>query len=261
MIQAAARGGDIGEIAGLMETLNKAAERLAASYQTIASLQREIAEKDRRLARKTRLEDLGRMTAGLAHEIRNPLAGIQLYASMLRRDLEGDPPKARVLDRVLSAVSGLERLVEDMLAYGRDLDPRRAPSPLGPLVEEALGLARAALEEKSIRVELDIDGACAEVDAEMMRRVFLNIILNAAQAMDHGGTLTIRGRGGSVSFTDTGPGIPQEVMGRLFAPFVTTKARGTGLGLALAQKVVEAHGGSIEARNNPEGGAVFTVRL
>jgi len=261
VIPTATRTGDIGEIARLMETFNQATEKLARSYQTIAGLQRAIAEKDRQLSRKTRLEDLGRMTAGLAHEIRNPLAGIQLYAAMLRRDVEGDAPKTRVLDRILSAVSGLERMVEDMLAYGRDLEPQRATRPLGPLVEEALDLARAALEEKAIRVERDLDGAAAEADGEMVRRVFLNVILNAAQAMDPGGTLSIRGRGRSVSFRDTGPGIPAGVLEKLFTPFVTSKAKGTGLGLALAQKIVEAHGGTIEARNNPDRGATFTVRL
>ena len=257
----AARAGDIGEIARLMETFNQATEKLARSYQTIAGLQREIAEKDRQLSRKTRLEALGRMTAGLAHEIRNPLAGIRLYASMLRRDLEGDPSRAQTVDRILAAVSGLGRLVEDMLAYGRDLAPRRVPAPLGPLVDEAVDLARAALEEKAIRVERDLDGAAAEVDREMMRRVFLNVVLNAAQAMEAGGTLSVRGRDRSVSFTDTGPGISPGILEKLFAPFVTSKAKGTGLGLALAQKIVEAHGGTIEARNNPEGGATFTVRL
>jgi len=258
---AAPPGGDLGEIARLMETFNQATERLARSYQTIAALQREIAEKDRQLSRKTRLEDLGRMTAGLAHEIRNPLAGIQLYASLLRRDLEGDASKVRMLDRLLAAVTGLERMVEDMLAYGRDLEPRRTLQRLGPLVEEALDLARAALEEKAIRVEPDLDGACAEVDGGMIRRVFLNVILNAAQAMGPGGTLWIRGRGRSVSFRDTGPGIPPEILDRLFTPFVTGKAKGTGLGLALARKIVEAHGGTIEAWNNPEGGATFEIRL
>jgi signal transduction histidine kinase len=261
VIPTATRTGDIGEIARLMETFNQATEKLARSYQTIVGLQREIAEKDRRLAHKTRLEDLGRMTAGLAHEIRNPLAGIRLYGSMLRRDLEGDPPKARTLDRVLSAVSGLERTVEDMLAYGRDLEPHRVPAPLGSLAEEALDLARAALEEKSIRVEKDLDGAAAEVDPEMLRRVFLNVVLNAAQAMGPGGTLEVRGRGRSVSFRDTGPGIAPEVLEKLFTPFVTSKAKGTGLGLALAHKIVEAHGGTIEARNNPDRGATFTIRL
>ena len=257
-----AHGNDIGEIAGLMEILNRSTEKLGRSFQTIGVLQEEIAEKDRQIARKTRLEMLGRMAAGLAHEIRNPLGGIQLYASMLRRDLDTEPDKTRTIDRILSAVAGLETLVGDMLMYGRDLEPRRAPTALEPVVTGALDLARATLGEQDVTVESRLDGeATLEMDVEMMRRVFLNLILNAAQAMERGGTLTVTVEGRSVSFADTGAGIPAEVMDKLFAPFVTTKAKGTGLGLAIAQKIVEAHGGQIEAKNVPGGGAVFTVTL
>jgi signal transduction histidine kinase len=256
-----ARTGDLGELTRLMDTFNQATEKLADSYAQIGRLQKEIAEKDRQLSRKTRLEMLGRMAAQLAHEIRNPLAGIQLYASLLRRDLAADGEKVRTLDRILSAVSGLEALVDDMLTFGRDLEPRRSFRSFGPLAEEALELARGPLAEKRIEVTLDLDGAAADVDGDMVRRVFLNLILNAAQAMEPGGSLTIRARGRSISFSDTGPGIPAEILEKLFTPFVTSKAKGTGLGLAIAQKIVEAHGGAIEAKNSPEGGAVFTVRL
>lgn len=257
----AVREGDLGEIARLMETFNQATEKLGQSYRTIGELQRELAEKERELARKSRLEMLGRMAASLAHEIRNPLAGILLYATMLRRDLETDAIKVRTLDRILTAVSGLDHLVEDMLTYGRDLEPRKAKRALGTLVREALEQAGPALSEKRIRVIDWINGASADVDAEMMRRVFLNLVLNAAQAMDPGGTLTIQATANWIAFSDTGCGIPPEVMDKLFTPFVTSKAKGTGLGLAIAQKIVEAHGGTIEAKNNAGGGASFTIKL
>jgi two-component system, sporulation sensor kinase E len=253
--------GEIGELARLMQTFNQATEKLAQSYQRIGELQRQVAEKDRQLSRKTRLEMLGRMAAALAHEIRNPLGGIQLYASMLRRDLDSDAEKVRTLDRILSAVAGLEKLVEDMLTYGRDLEPRKTVQPLATIVEAALDLARAAIGEKGIAVLRDLDGASAAVDGEMMSRVFLNVILNAVQAMEPGGTLRVATRGTTASFEDTGPGIPADMMDKLFTPFVTSKAKGTGLGLAIAQKIVEAHGGAIEARNNPGRGATFTVRV
>ncbi len=253
--------GEIGELARLMHTLSQATEKIGQSYQRIAELQKQIAEKDRQLSRKTRLEMLGRMAAGLAHEIRNPLGGIQLYASMLRRDLEADPEKARTLDRILGAVGGLEMLVEEMLTYGRDLEPRRVLQPVAPLVEGALDLALGLLDERRVAVKRELDGASWEVDAEMMQRVFLNLVRNAAQAMEPGGTLAVTARGSAVSFSDTGPGIPPEVLDKLFTPFLTSKAKGTGLGLAIAQKIVEAHGGTIEARNDPGGGATFTVKL
>lgn len=254
-------GGDLSEIARLMEVFNQATEKLSRSYAHIADLQKEVAEKDRELHRKTRLETLGRMAANLAHEIRNPLGGIQLYASMLRRDLAGDPPKVQTVDRILTAVAGLNSLVEDMLAFGRDQEPQRRPTRLANLVESALDLAGTSLEKNGVEVEQGINGDRVTVDPEMIRRVFLNIVLNAAQAMESGGRLRIEGDAAEIRFTDTGPGIPPEILEKLFTPFVTGKAKGTGLGLAIARKIVEAHGGTIGAFNNPEGGATFVVKL
>jgi signal transduction histidine kinase len=252
---------DIGELARLMETFNQATERLGQSYQKIGELQKEIAEKDRQLARKTRLEMLGRMAANLAHEIRNPLGGIQLYAAMLRRDLEKDADKVRVLDRILGAIGGLDSLVEDMLAFGRDVEPRKRRQPFAPLVEEALDLLRGPIGEKGVQVDLRADGAEAEMDGDMMRRVFLNIAGNAVQAVGPGGRLSIEAAGRAVRFADDGPGIPPEILEKLFTPFLTGRAKGTGLGLAIAHKIVEAHGGTIEAKNGPAGGATFTITL
>ena len=252
---------EFGELARLMETFNQATERLGQSYRTIGELQKAIAEKDRQLARKTRLEMLGRMAANLAHEIRNPLGGIQLYASMLRRDLAADADKVRTLDRILGAIGGLESLVGDMLAFGREIEPVKRLQPLGPLVEQALDLARAAVEEKRMRVEVRVEGAEAEVDGEMMQRVFLNIIANAAQAVEPGGRLSVAAAERTITFADDGPGIPASILEKMFTPFLTSKTKGTGLGLAIAHKIVEAHGGAIEAKNGPAGGATFTIRL
>jgi two-component system, sporulation sensor kinase E len=252
---------DLGELTRLMETFNQATERLGQSYRTIGELQKAIAEKDRLLARKTRLELLGRMAANLAHEIRNPLGGIQLYASMLKRDLEKDADKVRVLDRILGAITGLDALVEDMLAFGRDVEPRRQLQPFAPLVEQALGLLRGPLEEKRVRVDVRADGASAEMDGEMIQRVFLNIVSNAVQAVGVGGRLTVSAEGRTISFADDGPGIAPEILDKMFTPFLTSKTKGTGLGLAIAHKIVEAHGGTLEAKNGPAGGATFTITL
>jgi two-component system, sporulation sensor kinase E len=252
---------DLGELTRLMETFNQATERLGQSYRTIGELQKAIAEKDRLLARKTRLELLGRMAANLAHEIRNPLGGIQLYASMLKRDLEKDADKVRVLDRILGAITGLDALVEDMLAFGRDVEPRRQLQPFAPLVEQALGLLRGPLEEKRVRVDVRADGASAEMDGEMIQRVFLNIVSNAVQAVGVGGRLTVSAEGRTISFADDGPGIAPEILEKMFTPFLTSKTKGTGLGLAIAHKIVEAHGGTLEAKNGPAGGATFTITL
>ena len=254
-------GDELSEIARLMDEFKAATAKLARSYDEIGVLQRELAEKDRQLSRKTRLEMLGRMASNLAHEIRNPLGGIQLYASMLHRDLQGDASKARTVERILAAVAGLNKLVEDMLAFGQDVTPRPMPTKLARLVDGALELARTSLEEGRVELDRRIKDEMVSVDPEMLQRVFLNLILNAAQAMPAGGTLRIEGDAASIRFQDEGPGISPEILERLFTPFLTTKAKGTGLGLAIAQRIVEAHGGTIEAFNLPEGGAVFQVNL
>lgn len=252
---------ELGELTRLMQTFNQATDRLGQSYLKIGELQREIAEKDRQIARKTRLEMLGRMAANLAHEIRNPLGGIQLYASLLRRDLAADAAKVATLDRILAAISGLDTLVDDMLTYGRELEPQKKLQPIGPILELALDLSRAALQAKEIRLETRLGDVRAEVDGDMIGRVFLNILRNAVEAMGPRGRLVIEACGRTVEFSDDGPGIAPDILERIFTPFLTTKTKGTGLGLAIAHKIVEAHGGQIEASNGPSGGARFTVRL
>ena len=250
---------DLGELSRMMEMLTQATDRLGGSYEMIAKLQQEIAEKDRLLAKKTRLEMLGRMAAGLAHEIRNPLGGIALYTKMLRRDLSGQPEKVENLDKILGAVTNLDRLVEDMLTFGGNLQPQKVPQGVRRVVGDALTLARL----DGIEVRCDDLDAEPPMDAGMMQRVFLNLILNAAQAMEKGGVLDILGeRDGDtvrILFRDSGPGIPDPE--RIFTPFYTTKAKGTGLGLAIAKKIVEAHDGKLDAFNHDGGGATFRIQL
>ncbi len=254
-------GGDISEIRRLMDEFNRATQKLSGSYNQIRDLQIELAEKDRKLSQKTRLEMLGYMAANLAHEIRNPLGGIQLYASMLARDLQGDDQKVQTVERILKAVSGLDNLVEDMLTFGNDVEPRRVPSRMTQMIDGAIELAETAILEKKIEVKREFKEEEVSVDPGMMQRAFLNLILNSIQAMQHGGTLTLEGDAAELRFRDTGPGIPVDMIEKLFTPFVTSKTKGTGLGLAIARKNVELHGGTIEAANLPEGGAVFVIRL
>ena len=242
------------ELARLMGVLDQATGRLGESYTRIASLQAELAQKERALAHRSRLEMLGRMAATLAHEIRNPLGGIGLYAAMMKRD---HPGARETCDRILAAVADLNRLVEDMLTYGRDAEPLKLPHALGAIADEAIALAGI---EGRIRVVRRYAEGTSLVDADMMRRAFLNLVINAGQAMD-GGTLVVEAGPSRIAFRDTGPGIAADVRPGLFTPFVTTRAQGTGLGLAIARKIVEAHGGTITAANVRPHGAEFVIQL
>ncbi len=257
------------EIAALIRQFNETTARLEQAHEALRArvqeLTRELEEKNRELARKERLAVIGEMSACLAHEIRNPLGAIELYAGLLSRQLGG--PQKELSDKVMLAVRSLNDLVGGILTFTAQLHPERRAASIQALLEEAIALAARSIEERQVRVVRNFapeaDGV--SVDAEMMRRVFVNLVQNGAQAMEAGGVLSVRtrreGANVRVEVADTGHGIPEEILRKLFSPFFTTRSKGTGLGLAIALRIVEAHGGNIEARNNPGGGATFVVTI
>lgn len=262
---------DLKTIAELMTHFNEVTDRLQVSHeklqQRIQELQKELEDKNRLLKMKNRLEILGEMAACLAHEIRNPLGGIGLFTDLLRKKCESEDEKLALILKISSGVQILNKLVEDMLSFTTTVEPHREKKVLETLIDEALVFSEEALRQNSVTIRRAYPSELTSFgfDPSMLRRVFLNIILNAAQAMKKGGELVItsqrNGKGVQVSFSDTGPGLSPEMMGKLFTPFYTSKTGGTGLGLTMARKLVEVHGGTIEAVNHPKGGAVFTVHL
>jgi len=280
------------EIAALAEAFGlftAQTERLQKSHEVlrgrVAELTDELAQKNRELSEKIeeverlraleekmhrskRLAALGEMAAGVAHEIRNPLGGIELYAGLLARALEGNEKDKSLAEKIISGTRHLDRIVEGMLAFTREMEIERAPVDLTEVVRQALELAAGAVEASGVEVVFDGEAeAAASGDAELLRRVFLNIVTNACQAMHAGGRLTISCRADEATgaaaceFSDTGPGVPAEALDCIFNPFFTARDGGTGLGLAISHRIVEAHGGEITAANAAGGGAVFTVRL
>jgi signal transduction histidine kinase len=253
-----------------MESFNQSFEKLQHSYRLLEDraqgLQRELEEKNRLLDQKTRLELLGQVSASLAHEIRNPLGGLSLYAEQLGRELEGQPDQREVVGKIIRCADALNALVSDILTFAGNVDPRPSEHRLEPVVEEALELAQDRVRRHGVAVERRFGpgGVAARFDRGMIQRALLNLILNGIEAMERGGTLTLCTRGAAdraeVEVADTGPGISREILPHLFTPFRTGKARGVGLGLAIARKMVEACGGSIKAANGARG-ACFTVTL
>lgn len=217
------------------------------------------------------LAALGRLATQVAHELRNPLAGILLYARHLEHRLAraGDADGAETARKIGAAVERLGAVVGEITAFGRPTELNRERTALAPLLDECLTFARARCASEGIDVRQGWDPACPEVlaDARELRKAFLNLILNGLEALDGRGTLTLAtahdaGEGAvTVTVEDTGPGMTEETRARVFDMFFTTKPQGTGLGMAIARSVVSRHGGTLVIESAPGRGTRVAVRL
>jgi len=259
----------VSAIAGVTEVALENAQLQAESRAHLAALR----ETQQRLVERERLAALGEVAAVVAHEVRNPLAVIFNAVGSLRRHVGPAPEASRLLDMVREEAGRLNQIVSDLLDFARPVALQRRPTALGPVVEgaveAAVARAEAAHHVGAVAVTVDAPAAVppASVDARLVRQALLNLCLNALEAMPDGGALTVtlrdvpeRGRV-AVEVRDTGPGVPEAARERLFQPFFTTRSMGTGLGLAVVKRVVDAHGGEVTVRDALGGGAVFTVEL
>lgn len=232
----------------------------------VARLTDELEKKNRELARKNRLADLGQMASHVAHEVRNNLVPVALYLSVLRRRVANDAGAIDVVAKVESGLTSLDATVNDLLNFAAERDPRLTPVPVRSLVTDLHASLRPQLAAQDIGWQTDVaDDLLVVADRDMLRRAVLNLSLNALDAMPDGGLLFVTARRDassvSIEVSDTGPGLSDEARERAFEPFFTTKSTGTGLGLAIVYRMAEAHGGEIVAGNRASGGAVFTLRL
>jgi signal transduction histidine kinase len=239
------------ELDRIVAALNTAGERLEAAHRQSDALAA-------RVALSERLAALGRIAAGVAHEIRNPIAAMRLKAE---NALAGDDARRRAaLDAILAQIARLDRLSGELLAMTQRPAPQRAPTDIFSLLEAC------AADHRSGAVDVLVQAAPATVavDAALIRRVLDNLLQNAIRHTPPGGRVTLRAVVGSgklrISVADTGPGIAPGLRDSLFEPFVTGRADGTGLGLAIARELAEAHGGSL-VLTDPGPGAVFTLEL
>jgi signal transduction histidine kinase len=238
---------------------------------TLAALRRSQAELEafyrERMVRADRFATVGEMATGLAHEIKNPLAGLSGALELLAEDLSGNPRQADVVGEMRHQVARLTNTMESLLSFARPPKARLRDTDLNAALEKVLFLVRQQRRLAAVHVESEL-GEIPHVlaDPSQLEQVFLNICLNACQAMGPaGGRLTVRSRATEgrvvVDVEDTGPGIPENVRPNLFKPFFTTKREGNGLGLAISARIVAEHGGNIGYRCPPGGGTIFTVAL
>ena len=262
------------DLATVIRTYNEVTERLKVSHERlrreVCRLRDELHEKNRELQRRERLAALGEMAAGVAHEIRNPLGGIGLYASLLQRDLTDQPEQLDIAGRIGVGVRNIESIVGDILAFAGDAEPNRSQAKLAEIMKGALTQATLRASELRAHVAMDVPGNNVDVfcDSGQIERALLNLLLNALDAAGEGGHVWVwaaqdADEPGLIGITveDDGPGIAPDLLQRVFNPFFTTKDTGTGLGLAIVHRIAESHGGRVTVCNRGEGGAVFTLRI
>ena len=209
------------------------------------------------------------MSAGLAHEVRNPLNGMRIFLELIKRQCANDIKAKAMVDKVDGEVQSLNRVVTEFLDFARPAQLQIEEIELSEAVGTVLMLFSPEFDDNGIQVRTSGLGVLPTVlaDAEQLRRVFTNMVKNAMQAMSNGGTLTISGtnvpaeKAIYMEFADTGTGIPQDTIERVFDPFFTTRDTGTGLGLAIVKRILENHSGSIECRSEVGRGSTFTIIL
>lgn len=251
----------------------KASSRSCAGSLVLIQDITQVYQLEEQLQRKDRLAAMGEMIGRIAHEIRNPLGSVEIFSSLLRRDLEDRPSAKLYTEQISEAVQAMDRLLANLLAYTKPVRPFRAWHPAEPLILDSLSLAAHAITKVPVDIRLDLDPSIPEIWCHegRMKQVVLNLIINAVQAMPNGGVLTISLKADQaqtlgvsairLTVRDSGAGIDPAFRSRLFDPFFTTKDDGTGLGLAIVYSIVEAHEGRIDVESVVGRGAVFSIVL
>src|SRR5271157_319872 len=239
-VEFAKRDDDIGRLGRqfneMVEQLNESRRKLEEFHQ-------------REMARAEHLATLGELAAGLAHEIRNPLAGIAGVVDVMSKDLPANSPSRAVMGDVQKEIRHIQDILKDLLFYARPRPPAFRPSDLNSTIEQAVMLARQQVRNKPVQILFTANSSLPLVDHDpaLIQQVVLNLLLNGIQAISE--------------VADTGRGIPADALPKIFKPFFTTRNEGTGLGLSLANGIVQSHGGKIEVSSAPGKGSQFQIWL
>ena len=217
------------------------------------------------LREQAALARLGEMAAVIAHEVKNPLAGIRGAIQVFGSQMSDGGTKAQVLKEIVSRIDALDQMMKDLLLFARPPKPRCAPTDLVPLVTTTANLLSQDPALKDLDIEVEGTAPTLSADPDMLRIVFQNLLINGAHAMKGKGRIRVAvdviDSTCQIAFIDRGPGIPVEVREKIFTPFFTTKSRGSGLGLPTAKRLIEAHNGQIAVDCPPAGGTTVVVRL
>ncbi|MBI5903763.1 MAG: hypothetical protein HZB84_09825 [Deltaproteobacteria bacterium] len=252
------------------EASRKLEQQYALLERRVEELNEELAEKNRVMERTRRLAAMGEMAAKIAHEIRNPLGSMAIFATLLERELANDAEKRKFASYITNGINTLDNLLSNMLLFASAPAARLKSVDIREVIEDSILLV-SGYERAGGTVTSEFEGhSIIMADGSLLRQLFLNLLINAMDSLDGGaGTVGVsakvieEGRGPMlvVQVRDTGKGIPAEELDRIFDPFFSTKERGTGLGLAIVSAVVNAHRGSIDVDSKKGEGTVFTIRI
>jgi len=270
LLSAVARAAEKKRLVDEKRRLEEEIKRHAEDLETrVAERTAQLVEAHERLSHQEKIAALGRVAAQVAHEVKNPLAGLLLYSLHLKSKVAGklSDGEAALIDKIVETINHLSSTVEQILNFARpvSLAPRRAD--LNRLVRDVLQLLEPQIAANRIEVRLSLSepDAAGLLDESSLRSALMNLMLNAIQAMPSGGTLCVStGRAGGavrLEITDTGAGVSEEQLKNIFEPFYTTKPQGLGLGMPFAKKIVEQHGGTISIDSRPGEGTTIRVEL
>ncbi len=250
------------EIGGLTQDFNTMVKKLDEANARIEDLH------NQQLERAGHLASLGELAAGLAHEIKNPIAGIKGSLEIITERTDPDDPKKEIFVEIIKQTDKIHMIVKDLLNYAKPKELEMMQTDLGSCLQEAINLAKSQIKGKDIRfhyegLEKDI---IVVSDANKLQEVALNLLLNSIAAIDNTGAITIKTDTPQenevmISISDTGKGIKPEHLDQLFTPFFTTRKEGTGLGLSICKQIIEAHHGRIDVQSEPGEGTTFFIHL
>lgn len=253
----------------VLKRFNESTEKLetqhASLIREVEDLREQLRSKDEEMKRAERLAMLGETAAGLAHEIRNPLGAITLFVSMLKADLSDRPEAFDIVEQIEKSIKSLDGVVSNVLHFAKNQRIRCAPLNIHSVVQELVGHFSSLYSPQST-FEVSVRGnPFLYGDEQGIRQCLYNIVNNSLQATSYAGVIRIsvsdtdEGEGIQIVVSDDGPGIPREILGKLFQPFTSGRREGTGLGLSIVRRIVDAHGGVISAQNTPS--AEFSIVL
>jgi two-component system NtrC family sensor kinase len=243
--------------------------RLDKSHQELKISHDELEQAQRQLIQSEKLASIGQLAAGVAHELNNPLGTITLFSSMLKKDLAHNEKWDKDITLIIQEAERAAKIVKDLLSFSRETKLKPGLVNINSIIEEAVSLLIKRSLFRNIRVKQELAPSVPTTfaDPDLLKQVFINIVLNGAQAMEGSGDLTVRSRFVGkkneiqIEIEDTGSGIEEKHLARLFDPFFTTKEKGTGLGLALVYGIVSKHKGRIDVKSEKGKGATFFINM